>query len=686
MDETGRIGDATSAGDGSGNGPGLGSSLHSLDADPEHQSLATAAAAVITARWRSDRTEAWAPPEQKQWTRATPVEPERSASPPISPVPPMPLPPYVARGSASVAGFTAPPAPPPNGNGSYVPAPVSPVAPVAPVPLPRRPGVPIEPLLAPQVAEPIFEPAPFDPPPSPFGGGRRDPASGPPLPYDPVVPEPRYDPDAFAPGPYEPFSSGTDLPPYEPPPYEPPRYEPPRYEPAAYEPAGYEPAAYEPLGYEPAAYEPVPYPAPYEPTPYEPPPYLPSYPAETHEPAPTEQSGFEPEPPTRTLSSPAAVPPLPVPPLAARATSSDPAVPHRTPTTAAAPAPGQFSPSRSRMEQLDIDTEPMLPQRVPSEPDVPDVPRSPHDPLRQTPAEPLTDRGKLSRIAKYLRYDNVDEPIVRRDGFDVDAILAAVRTVPDVADAKLRRNPNGVHTLRIDLVDGADAGRVSREVARLLAEEMGLAAEPSGPAPPAADETTLDRPATGRARLRPYVAAVAAQADAAQAATRAGAGEAAARGVAQNGGRAVPRPDRAADGGGESTRVVLDHVKVTTLGQDATVEVRLIGSAGRHAVGVGHGPAIDGYLLRLSATSAAEAIDQLLVDPGTGTSRGRCLIEHVGVVPFGGCEIAVVVLLLVCGGVAEQLCGSAIVSGDPRQTVVQATLSAVNRRLDDLIP
>ena len=42
-------------------------------------------------------------------------------------------------------------------------------------------------------------------------------------------------------------------------------------------------------------------------------------------------------------------------------------------------------------------------------------------------------------------------------------------------------------------------------------------------------------------------------------------------------------------------------------------------------------------------------------------------------------------LLLVHGAFAEQLAGSAIVSGDPRQAVVRATLSAVNRRLESLL-
>jgi hypothetical protein len=55
------------------------------------------------------------------------------------------------------------------------------------------------------------------------------------------------------------------------------------------------------------------------------------------------------------------------------------------------------------------------------------------------------------------------------------------------------------------------------------------------------------------------------------------------------------------------------------------------------------------------------------------------------VVPFGGCEVAVVVLLLVGGPNPEQLSGSTIVVGDPVQAVVRATLSALNRRLESLL-
>jgi hypothetical protein len=136
---------------------------------------------------------------------------------------------------------------------------------------------------------------------------------------------------------------------------------------------------------------------------------------------------------------------------------------------------------------------------------------------------------------------------------------------------------------------------------------------------------------------------------------------------------------------GEGSRVVLDQVQVNTLGLDATVTVRLLSSNGP-AEGKASGPSVDGYVLRLAAVAAAAAIDQLLstVD-NWEQQRGRCFVEHAAVVPLGSCEVAVVVVLLVCGGWVEQLSGAALVNGDPRQAVVRATLAAVNRRLDGLL-
>jgi hypothetical protein len=130
--------------------------------------------------------------------------------------------------------------------------------------------------------------------------------------------------------------------------------------------------------------------------------------------------------------------------------------------------------------------------------------------------------------------------------------------------------------------------------------------------------------------------------------------------------------------------VLIDHVQVSTFGLDATVEVRLAAGSER-SVGFASGPAVDAYVLRLCAVAASAAIDDLLAHAQRLDDRGRCFVEHAAVVPFGSCEVAIVVVLLVCGGWVEQLAGSALVAGDPRQAVVRATLAAVNRRLEALL-
>jgi hypothetical protein len=133
-------------------------------------------------------------------------------------------------------------------------------------------------------------------------------------------------------------------------------------------------------------------------------------------------------------------------------------------------------------------------------------------------------------------------------------------------------------------------------------------------------------------------------------------------------------------------RVVLDRVKVATVGTEANVEVRLAASSGTF-VGTAAGPAVDGYLLRLAAQAAAGAIDSLIAGSPTRTELGtvRCFIDHAGVVPFGSCLVAVSVVLVSGDGWVEQLVGSALVAGDPRQAIVRATLAAVNRRLENLL-
>ncbi|XVV13396.1 hypothetical protein ACQP2X_03270 [Actinoplanes sp. CA-131856] len=131
-------------------------------------------------------------------------------------------------------------------------------------------------------------------------------------------------------------------------------------------------------------------------------------------------------------------------------------------------------------------------------------------------------------------------------------------------------------------------------------------------------------------------------------------------------------------------RVVIENVQVNTFGADATVEVKLAVGA-RTASGVATGPAVDGYLLRLCAMATAGAVDELLATSEHPEGPARCFVEHAAAVPFGASQVAVVVLLLSCGGWVEQLAGSAVVTSDDRHAMVRATLAAVNRRLEALL-
>jgi hypothetical protein len=374
------------------------------------------------------------------------------------------------------------------------------------------------------------------------------------------------------------------------------------------------------------------------------------------------------------------------------------------PLPPAAPPPAPPPADSATIAAAEADTADSLPQRVPAEPDVPTAP----EPSDETPAE----APQLARIATHLRRDDVPQPVRERpEGFDVKAILAAVQGVTGVRDASLRKTPAGAHSLRLDLADGADPAEVSRQVARLLQDRMGLAAAPQNlptalggdtvamtEAPPV-DVPRRRRGETHRGRAsvvtRPTDAEPAAPsaesfpqlgAAAGVIGTFAGSPVAASTTYPSSIGTPAEAPaSRPINPGTQpGPRVVIDHVQVSTFGLDATVEVRFAAGDLR-ASGLATGPAVDGYVLRLCAVAAAAAIDDLLRTAENVADQGRCFVEHAAVVPFGTCEVAVVVVLLVCGGWVEQLAGSALVAGDPRQAVVRATLDAVNRRLEALL-
>ncbi|WP_230860462.1 Daple [Actinoplanes aureus] len=344
-----------------------------------------------------------------------------------------------------------------------------------------------------------------------------------------------------------------------------------------------------------------------------------------------------------------------------------------------------------------------LPQRVPAQPDVPRVPEPPS-------VEPSAEAPALARIATHLRRGDVVPAQERQEGFDVQDILAAVREVDGVRDASLRATPAGAHSLRLDLADGADPAEVSRQVARLLQDRMGLDAAMPGDSPAAAPFVPGQATRPGRAAVptAPVSGAAAAPASAPPAPAPISAAPAPApapisvapapaaplpeprpREVRPSVAALVPhdasRPRPLDPGDNPGPRVVIENVHVNTFGADATVEVRLR-AGDRAASGVATGPAVDGYLLRLCATATAGAIDELLSASQHEEGPARCFVEHAAAVSFGQMQVAVVVLLLSCGGGwVEQLAGSAVVTGDDRHAMVRATLAAVNRRVEALL-
>jgi hypothetical protein len=298
-----------------------------------------------------------------------------------------------------------------------------------------------------------------------------------------------------------------------------------------------------------------------------------------------------------------------------------------------------------------------------------------------------------------------------------------------VRDASLRSTPAGAHSLRLDLSEGADPAEVSRQVARLLQDRMGLdaamkgatplaGATPPAPAPAPLSPAPAPRsappssappfpvppvavPPVSAPPAAPASAPPAAQASAPPAPTAPfvpsqpnptgrvvpATNYSSASGPIPGEAPAVvePAPPRPLDiGERPGPRVMIENVRVNTFGTEATVEVRLTVN-GQVAAGAAAGPAVDGYLLRLCAMATARAVDELLTHSDHADGPAKCFVEHAAAVQFGSMQVAVVVMLLSVGGWVEQLSGSAVIAGDDRHAMVRATLNAINRRLEALL-
>ncbi|WP_147140351.1 hypothetical protein [Stackebrandtia albiflava] len=263
-----------------------------------------------------------------------------------------------------------------------------------------------------------------------------------------------------------------------------------------------------------------------------------------------------------------------------------------------------------------------------------------------------TRRSDLTRIATFLRRtqeteaDSADDeaaagvaektselptvtrrqptPLIPSPAEPVDAtdsVLAAVRDIPGVNGARLTDSDQ---RLALDVADDADAELVQRQVADILNRQLGVQARPVSAAVGTIETDGADR--------------------------------------------GVPAVSRA----------VLERIQVITSGFESTVEVALAVDGAR-AVGRASGPAVDWHILRGAADATVDAVGVLV------GRDARVVVEHASIEPAGSVKVALVVVLLLTEAGAEQLAGAAPVTGDRRQAIVHATLSALNRRIEALL-
>lgn len=233
-------------------------------------------------------------------------------------------------------------------------------------------------------------------------------------------------------------------------------------------------------------------------------------------------------------------------------------------------------------------------------------------------------------------------------GTDVPALLAALRALPGVADARMvpvgadvqEAADEDAGTLRLDLEPGADETDVAQRVGRLLGEGFGLGVDPAG------------------ARLvEDY--------DAEPATASAGAG------VPTDAPTAVP-VQRARG------RATISGMSLVSSGPEVAATVTLA-QEGRSVTGRSRGGSSPAGTRYAVASATLRAVEQL--------SAGHLVLalEHLDVGSVGSRSTVLVALDALVGGRAERLTGAAVVHDDVRQAVVRASLDAVNRRLEGLL-
>ncbi|HTR69472.1 MAG TPA: hypothetical protein VMH41_04525 [Mycobacteriales bacterium] len=208
---------------------------------------------------------------------------------------------------------------------------------------------------------------------------------------------------------------------------------------------------------------------------------------------------------------------------------------------------------------------------------------------------------------------------------DYAEIVAALRTVPGVADADVEPDEEGggLGLLRLGLDPGVDEVQVASKVGRLLRERFGLGVD--------ADQVQLIEDA------------------------------------------------ESSDLSGEpGRRPIISRMQLVSSGLDVTAAVSLSYREGT-VRGEATGTATQSGVQRAVATAALRAIELLI-----GTSA-RFELEHVEVTRTGADRMALVSVTMVSSNGTDRLTGSAVVREDARQAVIRAALDAVNRRLEPLL-
>jgi len=210
---------------------------------------------------------------------------------------------------------------------------------------------------------------------------------------------------------------------------------------------------------------------------------------------------------------------------------------------------------------------------------------------------------------------------------DYAEIVAALRTVPGVAEAEVEPDGDGegLGLLRLGLTPGVDEVQVATKVGRLLRERFGLGVD--------ADRVQLIEDA-------------------------------------ETPGVPTPRDGR---------RPVISRMQLVSSGLDVTATVSLA-YQGEVVRGECTGTASHTGVHRAVATAALRALEQLLDD------KARFEVDHVDVTPAGRDRTVLVSVTMVSGSGTDRLTGSAVVREDVRQATIRAALDAVNRRLEPLLP